>query len=74
MDLHEGDWVLVDGKHEAYVIREDHFKNPNYALISNPVIKELSLRYVNKNRLTKLDPVLYPFLESEYERVRRSRV
>jgi hypothetical protein len=73
MDLRAGDWVLVNGVHEGYVIRPDHFGNGDFALISM-MSMGISMRYIPITRLTKLDPALYPFLESEYERVKSRRM
>jgi hypothetical protein len=73
MDLQVGDWVLVDGKYEGYVVRPNHFGDKDFALISMMSLG-INMRYVALQYLTKLDPALYPFLESEYERVKSRRM
>ena len=72
MELHFGDWVLVDGEREAFVYRPDHFGNGDFAFVMF-LSMGIHNAYVSKSRLTKLDPALYPYLESELERLKLRR-
>lgn len=73
MDLQKGDWVLVNGMYEGYVIRPDHFGDKDLVLVSM-MSMGINMRYIPLIHLIKLDPALYPFLESEYERVKARRM
>lgn len=65
MDIEAGDWVLVDGKDVAKVHREDLFGDNNYAFITYwyGESKAIHNAYLNKKRLTKLDPALNVLFE-----------
>lgn len=67
MEVKEGDWVLVDGKDIAQVYREDHFGDAKHAFIKYwyEDSKAIYNVYINKKRLTVLDPALNVLFEGK---------